>query len=191
MRLTSPRALLPYLFLPLWCGLALLTTRPAHAFSGEAMAWFGPSVANLTASDTGLRWGPGGQLGLQLGLNDFWKLAVGLEGSYHFATTDDDVEVPATPVTGAFVGARYALDVFTYVPYAGLALTGFLDPPSASATPDGPALGAKLTLGVDWRTSRYWSWGVLVEVHMSFSEPGEIPVYSTANVHLGYHFRLF
>src|SRR5690606_36690547 len=144
----------------------LHATRPAHAFSGEATAWYGPSVAYLTASDTGLRWGPGGKLGLQLGLNDFWKLAVGLEGSYHFAGTDDGVEVPATPETGAFVGARYELDIFTYVPYAGLVLTGFLDPPLASSTPDGPVLGAKLILGVYWRTCRYWSLAVLAEIHM-------------------------
>ncbi len=168
---------------------ALLAPLHARALTGEGEAWFGPSLANLNALEGGSNWGPGLQAGALLELTDFWRIAGGLEASYHFA--DSEREIPAHFVYGGFLGLRYALDVFQYVPFVGLALTAYPNRPPRTLDQTGFDLGAKLTIGVDWRRSRSWSFGALTEIHLALSEPSEFPIYSTINLHFAYHFRLF
>jgi hypothetical protein len=167
-----------------------LSSSSASAFTGEGHVYLGPSAANATALGGWGHWGIGAQLGLVLGLSDFLKLSAGLEGSYHFADRSDP-EQPIDPfgVAGAFVGARYALDVFTYVPYVGLAITTFAAGPPTSPDGGGFDLGAKLTLGLDYRFSRFWSFGILADLHASLTEPANFPLYSSVNLHLARHFR--
>ncbi|MFU8805060.1 MAG: hypothetical protein ACNA8W_14700 [Bradymonadaceae bacterium] len=173
--------------------LALLAmpSTSAEAFTGEGHAYAGPSLANANALNGWGHWGPGAQTALVLSLSDFWRLNVGLEGSFHFesAETEDEEAIPSFAVLGAFVGVRYALDVFTYVPYVGLAVTSFLAGPRTTPEGGGFDLGAKLTIGLDYRYTRFWSFGVLADLHASFTEPTEIPVYSSINIHLARHFR--
>lgn len=164
-------------------------SNPAKALGDSGQIWIGPSLGNLNALQGGSNWGVGFQFGAQLNLTDFWRLTAGVEGSYHFA--DDTREVSAHTVTAAFIGARYALDIFQYVPYLGLALTAYPTRPPAEATDQGFAPGAKLTVGVDWRLNRDWSLGALADLHMILTEPDKFPVYSTLNFNISYHFLLF
>ncbi len=175
-------------FLATLIGLSHIA-RPAHALSDSGQFWLGPSLGNLNALEGGSNWGIGFQFGAQLNLTDFWRLTAGLEGSYHFA--DDAREVSAHTVTGVFVGARYALDIFHYVPYLGLAVTAYPTRPPAEATDSGFAPGAKFTIGVDWRLNRDWSLGALADLHIILTEPENFPVYSTINLNVSYHFLLF
>lgn len=168
-------------------GVVTLPCTSARAFSGEGHVYAGPSAANANALGGFGHWGPGAQLGLVLGLSDFWRFTAGLEGSYHFE--DADEEIPSFAVLGAFIGLRYALDVFTYIPYVGLAVTTFAAGPPTSPDGGGFELGAKLTVGLDYRFSRFWSLGVLADLHASLTEPAEFPLYSSINLQLGYHFR--
>lgn len=163
--------------------------RTASALGDSGQLWFGPSFGNLNKLQGGSNWGVGFQIGAQLNINDFWRLVGGLEGSYHFS--DDEREVSAHTVTGAFLGARYALDIFQYVPYLGLAVTAYPTRPPAEPTDSGFAAGAKLTIGVDWRLNRDWSLGALADLHMVLTDPSDFPVYSTVNLNLSYHFLFF
>ncbi len=165
------------------------TPRTASAFGDSGQLWIGPSLGNLNSLQGGSNWGVGFQIGAQLNINDFWRMVGGLEGSYHFS--DEAREVSAHTVTGAFLGARYALDIFQYVPYLGLALTAYPTRPPAEPTDSGFAAGAKLTVGVDWRVNRTWSLGALADLHMVLTDPSAFPVYSIINLNLSYHFLFF
>lgn len=168
----------------------LMLPTPAHASEGYAQLWSQLMVANANAAGDSGQWGPGMQLGVGAGITDFWSVAGGVEGSYHFAQTDEDAEVPAAQIWGFFGGFRYNLDVFQYVPYVGLSLENFVSRPPNIDGAGGAALGGKLTIGLDWRYARHWSVGGMVELHAPLADPGNFPIYSTLGVNWAYHFRL-
>lgn len=87
-------------------------------------------------------------------------------------------------------GVRYNLDVFTYVPYAGLGITGYIDTPLVDDGPAATNLGAKFIIGVDWRFDRHWSLGFKAELHALATDLGRYPIYSTVGLNVAWHFRL-
>ena len=161
---------------------------PAHASEGEAQVWGALALANANAiSETG-QWGPGAQLGVLAGITDFWSIAGGVEGSYHFLEQGDDI--PASEVVNLFGGFRYNLDIFKYVPYVGLSIVNHILGPPDEPGDTGPVVGAKFTVGLDWRYARHWSAGAMFELHAPLDAPGDFPNYSTLGFNLAYHFRL-
>ena len=171
--------------------LAAIAPEQARADSIEARAWSGAGAAVALPSSFNSRWGPSAQLGLQLGFADFWALYGGVDGSYHFA----DSEAPEA-ITGAFgvadlfLGVRYNLDVFRYVPFVGVAAVGYASAPPVSGDQPAPGAGAKLTLGLEWRPDRDWSVSGLVEAHSVFSGLTDFGLYGMAGLNVGYHWRL-
>ena len=172
--------------------MVLALPAPASASEGEASIFTGPVFANANdASQSGPQFGIGGQLGIVFGITDFWALDLGAEGVYHPPATPGDIELSSMVVQNAFAGFRYNLDVFVYVPYVGLSALAYTRAPRLS--PKGsqrPAVGTKLTVGVDWRFQRHWSLGGLAELHAINFDFGSFPSYSSIMLKLGYHFRL-
>jgi len=173
--------------------LSALRAAPAEASDGYAQTWAGLMLANANDATPDGQWGAGIQLGFLAGITDFWSIVGGVETSYHLATSidgDPPIDVPATQVLGLFAGFRYNVDIFKYVPYVGLAIENFPlgpRPPEASAA---ARIGAKLSVGLDWRFERDYSFGALIELHSALDAPDEFPMYSTVGVNFSYHFRL-
>jgi hypothetical protein len=90
-----------------------------------------------------------------------------------------------------FVGLRYNLDVFAYVPYVAVSMVLHQRGPVADLG-ERPisTLGAKASLGLDWRFTRNWSVGGRVELHAVGSSPRQFPAFGTLQGVLSYHFRL-
>lgn len=169
-------------------GALVIGPRSAIASDGEARIWGQLGAANAHGVGDDGQWGPTLQLGAAAGITDFWVIAGGIEGSYHFAENADDI--PSHEVVGLFAGFRYNLDIFKYVPYLGLSLVNYFSRPPFSAGDEGGGLGAKLSVGVDWRYDRNWSAGGMIELHAPLSDPADFPIYSTIGINLSYHFRL-
>ncbi len=172
---------------------AVMASTPDDAVAAEGHVWGGVGAANVNhAAPTALGWwGPSLEAGAVIDVTDFWRIGFDLGASHHFQREIDDE--PAGPHTVASVGleARYAFDVFTYVPYAGLGM-GFhpLGAPS-QATAGGELLSLRATIGLDYRHSRSWSYGGALRLHAPISEPTAFPHYSSIRGHVAYHFRLF
>ncbi|QDG54474.1 porin family protein [Persicimonas caeni] len=179
------RSFTPAFFL--FCLLAVLPAQ-ASASDGYAQLWGALNLANANAVSDNGQWGPGAQIGARVGITDFWSIVGGVEGSYHFAETEDDI--PSSQVLGLFGGFRYNLDVFQYVPYVGLAIENFVIAPPDAPGVNRAAVGGKFSLGLDWRYSRNWSLGGMIELHAPLTDPGDFPIYSTIGANLAYHFRL-
>src|SRR5690554_1597484 len=171
----------------------MLRPAPAQASEGYAQTWGGLMLANSNDSKPGGQWGAGAQFGFAAGITDFWSIVGGVETSYHLATTSDDdppEDIPGIQVLVLFAAFRYNVVIFIYGPYVGLALENFPlgpRPPSASTA---SRIGAKLSVGLDWRVNRDYSFGALVELHSALDDPAEFPIYSTVGVNFSYHFRL-
>ncbi len=176
------------------CALLLaavaLVALPNSTHAADGQVWGGLAVANANDGADGGQWGPGAQLGFRAGISDFWSFVGGVDTSYHFSSTDDDLEVPSAEVLGLFGGFRYNLDIFQYIPYVGLSLVNFAAAPPTEPGEEVSRVAAKLSVGVDWRYSREWSVGGVVELHAPLDEPDAFPFYSTLGVNLAYHFRL-
>ncbi len=164
----------------------LLCARPAAASEGEAQVWGQLMLANANAVGDSGQWGPGGQIGVLAGITDFWSILGGVDASYQFASGD----APSAEILGLFAGFRYNLDVFQYVPYLGLSFEDFPQGPPDSTGAQGPQVGAKLSIGLDWRYSRNCSAGAMIELHAPMTHPDRFPIYSTLGANLTYHFRL-
>lgn len=173
--------------------MAVLTSSPVSAFSAEGQGWVSGGVANLhhAAPTAAGWWGPSLQLGMTVNINDFWRIGADLGASHHFQRTIDDEPTGPHTVASAGLEARYAFDVFTYVPYVGLGAA--IHPLSAPAetSPDGELASLRATVGLDYRMSREWSIGGAIQLHAPVTQPTDFPHYSTLRVHLGYHFRRF
>lgn len=165
--------------------LAVLLTSAVS--SADTRVWAGVGAANLSTVGDGGLWGPAAQLGVNLGLGEFWALTADVGGSHHFANAEQ--ELPADRVGALSLGLRYNLDVFKYVPYLGLAVTGFLDAPLVDDAALQTNLGAKLSLGAEWRFSRTWSVGFRGELHAMATDLSRYPVYSIVGFDFGVHFR--
>lgn len=166
---------------------------PAQASEGYAEAWGALLGGNANRVGPNGQWGLGTQLGARAGINDFWSIVGGVDLAWQLATTidaDPPIDVPATAMLGFFGGFRYNLDMFTYVPYVGLALENYVQAPGDQQGESGPNLGAKLTIGLDWRFAREYSFGALIELHTALDDPAAFPIYSSAGLSFGYHFRL-
>ncbi len=159
---------------------------PAAA-SAQTSVWAAGHLANLTTLRRGGVLGPGAQLGVNIGISDFFALTADAGASYHFANEED--EIPGDRVLSLAAGLRYNFDVFKYVPYAGLAATAYLDAPLVSEVPARANAGGKLFLGVDWRFDRFWSVGLRGELHTLLSDLSRFPVYTLVGLSGAYHFR--
>lgn len=181
--------------------VALLFSSPswAHAFFSEGHAWAGAGAANINhaAPTASGWWGPRVDAGVVIQLGDFWRLGADVGASHHFAR----LETPEAPeesetlgphtVFSTALGARYALDVFTYVPYVGFSVAFHpMGPPSESA-PGGDPFSLRGLLGVDYRHSREFSFGVALDIHGPLLDPASFPHYSGLRLHVAYHFRRF
>jgi hypothetical protein len=175
------------------CFLMVLSApAAASASDGYAQFWGGLNLANANAASDGAQWGPGAQVGARFGISDFWSIIGGVGGSYHLETED----APASEVLGLFGGFRYNLDVFQYIPYVGLSVENFIFAPPDEPDAEGQTgetrsmVGGKFSVGMDWRYSRNWSVGGMVELHAPLVDPANFPIYSTIGLNVAYHFRL-
>ena len=134
------------------CGTLLGVPAEADASEGEATVW--TAVEGANASDTAPddpQFGIGGQAGISFGISDFWTLTFGTEVAYHPSISPDDEQISSLTVHNLFGGFRYNLDIFTYVPYAKLSAVTYTAAPLLDVGSQRPTVGAKLTVGVDWR----------------------------------------
>jgi hypothetical protein len=173
--------------------LALLCLIPASAHAGrtESRLWLGAGTAFVRAGTSDVQWGPAGQLGFQITLTELWSLQLALDTAYPLSTTvgegDDAVTLPAAPLVGGSVGVIYNLDVFTYIPFIGLAMTGWAAAPPIDRDTRGPDLGLKLSIGMLWRPERDWSLGAVVDLHTSLLAISDFSLASTATLQASYH----
>lgn len=168
------------------CVFVSAVSAPAAADDGRL--WLELDGANLNTVGEGGIWGPGLQLGGQWNATDFWAVYADLGTSYHFG--DEELGFRDDLVTAVSVGVRYNLDVFTYVPFVGLGVAGYLDTPLVDDGPANTNLGGKIVVGVDWRFDRSWSAGFKAELHALATDLGRYPVYSTIGLNVAWHFRL-
>ncbi len=172
--------------------LALLPTSTAHA-SWESRAWLGAGAYISQAGTRSTQLGPGAQLGFQLQLNDFLGVIASADTSLQLPSaledTDPPAELPMALVTATSIGLLYQFDVIQYVPYLGVSAVFYpLSPPVTAPSP--PALlGAKVSVGLQWRLNREWSTAAQIELHTPFSTFGDFSLYTVAGINLGYHWR--
>ncbi len=168
----------------------LLIPLDALAIEGELTLGLGPAYADLPTLGEEGQSGFGGAIFAQVQLDTFWAITAGSTLSYHLS--DKKAELPGQRITSLWAGAIYNLDVFTYVPFFSLALTGYLADPDLK-DPDGQSAdaGAKIGFGVDWRRYRTWSLGAEVNVHAFITDLETYPVFLTTLIRLNYHIELF
>jgi hypothetical protein len=147
-------------------GLALAA--PAAAVEHELSAGVDLGGAMLVQSGKTAETGPAAGLHATYGLSDAFNLL--LEGGWSLVSTSTPhgANVPRTlPAWGANVdaGVVYVLDVFQWVPYAGVLVGGY---DFAGGTIEGSKLyvGAALALGLDYRFRPRWTAGVAVRQHI-------------------------
>lgn len=174
------------LFAPFFAALTVFVI-PSIA-TADGSVWVAGHLANLTTLRQGGVLGPGAQLGADLELSQFFALTVDAAASHHFANEAE--EIPPDRVLSGSLGLRYNFDVFKYVPYAGIAGTGYLDTPLTAMPSTRANAGGKLFLGVDWRFHRYWSTGFRGELHALLTAVDTFPVYTLVGFRVAYHFRL-
>jgi hypothetical protein len=169
-----------------------LDASTARASQGEVATWLDVSLATAhDVTDAGPQLGIGTQLGALIGLSDFWGVTAGVDGAYHFPVEYDEASLRAISVQSLFAGFRYNLDIFAYVPYLGIAIGEYIQaPPIEPGAPQRPAVGPRLTLGIDWRFDRHWSVGLKADLHALSFDIASFPSYSTIGIAVGYHFRL-
>lgn len=172
--------------------LTLLTmSSPAYAGRTESRLWVGAGFNNARPGTSRQQSGPGTQLGLSLTLSDFFSVQMGIDGAYHLADAkkEDDAkdDLPDLFVTDAFLGLQYNLDIIQYIPYISVGLVGYLAAPPASDELPAPDLGARLSVGMNWRASRDWSLGAAIDLHSSLTTFSEFNLYTLVNLNVGYH----
>jgi len=172
--------------------LLLLTARPAEGSKDWLSLHGGGLLANANgASDAGAQFGVAGRGSALIGISDFWGIEIGGGTAYHFSAKPSDDQLSPLDVQHIFAGFRYNIDVFQYVPYLQLAGAAYLPgPPAAPDAPPRSTVGAILTVGVDWRFDRHWSFGALADLHAVSLNFGGFPNYTTVGLNVGYHFRL-
>lgn len=173
-------------------GALVFVPSDASASRGEMNLRLAGALANANAtSDAGAQFGAAGRATAVFDVADLWSLHLGAEGAHHFAAKPDERRLPPLTIQNAFGGFRYNLDVFTYVPYFGLsAITYLPGPPSKPGGGVRPRVGAKLSVGVDWRFARFWSTGIIADLHAVDLDFGGFPSYSSVGFNIAYHFRL-
>jgi hypothetical protein len=142
---------------------------PASAVEHELSA--GPDLGGAMLVQSGKSTpdiGPAAGLHATYGLSDAFNLLVEGGWSLLSPSTPQGASVPRTLpawAANADVGVAYVLDVFQWVPYAGLLVGGY---DFAGGTIGGSKLylGAALALGLDYRVRPHWTVGVAVRQHM-------------------------
>ncbi len=156
----------------------------------DGSVYAGLGGANLTDLGSSGLFGLGGQFGARYDLTEYWAAFADIGGSYHFEKVEsEELTLPAQIVSHVSAGVRYNLDVFTYVPWASLALAGYLDTPTTSEGSTNVNAGLKVGLGVDWRLDRFWSVGLYADIHALLTNLDVFPVYSQFGLNLTHHFR--
>lgn len=187
----TPLRAASFIALLLSAGALLLSPAEAQASPGEAQVWGGAAITNANKVGTGGQWGLGLQLGALADITDFWSIFGGVDTGHHFATSlDSDTELPAAQILGVFAGFRYNLDLFKYVPYVALSIENYIATPPIDPGESVPNVGAKLSVGMDWRFDRHYSLGALIELHTTIEDIADLPIYSTLGANFTYHFRL-
>ncbi len=175
-------------------GLLIVVPTTAFALSFQGHVWGSAGAANINqAAPTAFGWwGPSIQTGLVLDLSEFWKLTADVQGSYHLQRTiEEDEIIGPHPVLSAALGARYAFDVFTYIPYLGLSAVVHPIGPPSERLPGGETLAIRATVGVDYRHNRRISFGGAAELSTPMTQPADFPLYSSIRAHVAFHFRRF
>lgn len=189
-----PRTLsrsLRFLIPAIACATTLAFARPAAAGDDVAL-WAGGSLTNAgKVSSNGPQLGVGGQAGAVFSIGEFWGFELGAEGAHHFQAKPGDRKLESMRVSDGWVGLRYNLDVFTYVPYIGGSVVLYGAAPRVEpGTPQRSSVGVKLSIGTDWRFDRHWSLGFRADLHAVHLAVGQFPNYSSAGLNLAYRFRL-
>lgn len=165
-----------------------LASPAAWAGRTESRVWAGLGVNSARPGTAQHQLGAGSQFGFTLTLTEFLSLSTGLDAAFHFAQdTDTEAPLPSLVVSDVFVGLQYNLDVFTYIPYVGLGLVGYINGPPTPQGEAGPDLGVKLALGMMYRPGRHWSVGGSVDLHSSLTAIGDFALYTLLNLHVSYH----
>lgn len=174
--------------------LAFSATLPsqAQALQGQIFGGLQLATAQEAAPTVAGWWGPGVHAGATMNLSESWRLTADVGGSYHFARqVEDDERIGPHGVVSIAAGARYAFDVFTYVPYAGLsAVFHPMAPPNATQQAGDP-FSLRATIGMDYRASRSRSWGIALDLGAPLLAPDRFPHYSGIRIYGAYHFRRF
>ena len=176
----------------LFFSLLSAAPHPAHASQGDAEVRVSLMGANAgRVSNQGPQLGFGGQAGVGFDISDFWSIDFGAEALYHPSAKPGDKPLESMVVQDVFAGFRYNLDIFVYVPYVGLSAVAYgLTPRTQRAEAQRPGVGAKLTVGLDWRFQRHWSLGAMAELHALELQFSNFPGYASIGLNLSYHFRL-
>lgn len=172
--------------------LTLFAMTPfAFALQGQTSVGVGAAnTAQIAPTAFGF-WGPSLRVGGALHLGEFLRVTLDGQYSFHRGVLDAEISegIDTFHVAALAIGLRYDLDIITYVPYLGLSFVAY--PLQVPRTPEaGEPFGLRATIGLDYRHSRFWSWGGSVELATPLSEPGDFPLYSSLHFHLCYHFRL-
>jgi len=147
----------------------LMFAAPAAAVERELSAGVDLGGAMLVQSGRSTPdIGPAAGLHMTYGLSDAFNLLV--EGGWSLLqpSTPHGSSVPKTMPAWAAnldVGVVYVLDVFQWVPYAGLLVGGY-DFAGGTIPGSKPYVGAALALGLDYRIRPRWTVGVAVRQHM-------------------------
>ncbi len=114
------------------------------------------------------------------GLSDEFNLMV--DGTWSLVSLGEKAQSGATPPTrpsnlaGVDAGIAYVLDVLRWVPWAGLFVGGVAF--SGGTLPGVKVLpSAAIALGLDYRVSRSWSFGVMLRQH-AFTDPSTYPSFT-------------
>lgn len=166
--------------------LLIFSVTTAEEARAQARISAAATVANLNTLTAGGQTGPGLQLAGLYGFSEFWALSADISGSYHFPNEEEELD--AAMVSVASLQLRYNIDVFQYIPWIAIGAAGYLDRPIVDGAPAQTNLGAKISLGVDYRRSRSTTIGVFAELHALATDLGRFPVYSQAGLLFAYHF---
>lgn len=114
------------------------------------------------------------------GLNDMFDATLEILGSHHVGSTGTDV-------LSASAGIVYKIDVFEWIPYAGL-LAGWYGYGGAPGPhgEHGSEFGASVQLGVDYLAMRELAFGLDVRWHASLVGGFSVPLFTTT---LGAEYR--
>ena len=162
-----------------------MATSRASALEGRA--WLGPGALSWQPGQPYRQLGAGAQLGLDLSLGSRFGVELGVEA----AALRAPLERQSALISGAFLGARYHIDAFEYVPYLAVDAVAFAPRAVQLGDPSAPGAtarwGSRLTLGLFWRPRRTWSIGG----HLDLT--GSIPDFGLSSalwLDFGYHWRL-
>lgn len=175
--------------------IVALTAVPAAAGASgnELQITVGPGYATLPDVGEGLD-GVGGGIEVSYAFNAFWSLAAGGFFGRHFEDVvepDDPEDEPKifsdTTVINVWLGPKYALDVFTVIPYLSLAPEVLVTDGELQDDQSEVDFGLRWTLGFDYRPTRTWSVGFEANYHSFLRQPLDYPIYITTMVRVSFH----